>query len=218
MAVPEHSCSRRWLLLGGLAAGVAVAVAMPRAAAAADGDGTADADNEAAADTQSDLAFAVPAGEAVLIERFSIYGRSLATMEVPRIIRSDEQWRVRLPSLAYEVTRQGGNEPAFSGQYLHNRAAGLYRCICCGTALFDSRTQFEPGTGWLNFHAPISPYNVAESLESESDAQGDVHHLAVCCRRCDAHLGTVFDDGPAPTRLRYRIDSVALHFVPYPSY
>jgi len=205
---------RRWLLLGGAAAGVALALGMPRGAAAVDADGGADADE----DTQSDMAFAVPASEAVLIERFSIYGRSLATMEVPRIIRSDEQWRVRLSSQAYAVTRQGRDEAAFSGRYLHNRAVGMYRCVCCGTALFDSRSQFDRGAGWLNFHAPVSRYNLVESLEDEADAQGEVHHLAVSCRRCDAHLGAVFDDGPAPTRLRYRIDSVALSFVPYPPY
>jgi peptide-methionine (R)-S-oxide reductase len=164
------------------------------------------------------MAFVVPAGEAVRIERFSVYGRSLSTMEVPRVIRSDTQWRVHLSTLAYQVTRQGDSEPAFSGRYLHNRATGLYRCICCGTALFDSRSRFEPGGGWLSFHAPVSAYNVVESLQSEADVAGEVHHLAVSCRRCDAHLGEVFDDGPPPTELRYRIDSVALYFVPYPPY
>lgn len=220
---------RRRLLLGALAglfAGFgapwvrAAAGRRPRAGAravpAADADAPADVSGPA--EPQSDEAFAVPAGEAVRIERFSIYGRSLATVEVPRVIRSDTDWQVRLSTLAYQVTRQGGSEPAFSGRYLHNHAPGMYRCVCCGTALFDSRSQFDAGNGWLNFHAPISRFNVVESLQSEADAAGQIHHLAVSCRRCDAHVGEVFDDGPAPTRQRYRIDSVALYFVAYPPY
>jgi len=187
-----------------------------QASPAADADAPADVNEPA--EPQSDDAFAVPAGEAVRIERFSVYGRSLATIEVPRVIRSDTEWRVRLSTLAYQVTREGSSEPAFSGRYLHNHAPGMYRCVCCGTALFDSRSRFDASDGWLNFHAPISRFNVVESLQREADAAGDVHHLAVSCRRCDAHVGEVFDDGPAPTRLRYRIDSVALYFVAYPPY
>lgn len=231
MAVPAHPDPRRRLLLGALAggwlaglgtagSGVAWAQAAPRryrrVASAADADASAGAD--APTDTQSDDAFVVAAGEAVRIERFSVYGRSFATMEVPRVIRSDTEWRVRLSSLAYRVTRQGASEPAFSGRYLHNHAAGLYRCVCCNTALFDSRSRFNTAGGWLTFHAPISRFNVVESLPGDADTSGDIHHLAVSCRRCDAHVGEVFDDGPPPTDLRYRIDSVALDFVAYPPY
>lgn len=221
----SHWHLRRRLLLGALA-GLLAGFGAPwtqaasgrrrHAGPAGDADAPADVDEPAVA--PSDEAFAVPAGEAVRIERFSIYGRSLATIEVPRVIRSDTEWRVRLSTLAYQVTRQGSSEPAFSGRYLHNHAAGAYRCVCCGTALFDSRAQFNTNSGWLSFHAPISRFNIVESLQSEADAAGELHHLAVSCRRCDAHVGEVFDDGPPPTRLRYRIDSVALYFVAYPPY
>ena len=153
----------------------------------------------------------LPAAEAdsVVIEIFGTDGRSKGTERVARIVKTDTEWRQQLSLLAYEVTRHDGTEHAFSGPYDANHAAGLYNCICCGTTLFDSRTKFDSGTGWPSFWQPISHLNVVE----RDDRSFGLHRTAVACRRCDAHLGHVFDDGPRPTGLRYCMNSVALNFL-----
>jgi peptide-methionine (R)-S-oxide reductase len=145
----------------------------------------------------------------VTIENFSAAGVSLGKVEVERITRTDAEWRARLSPLAWQVTRHEGTEPPFSGEYDSNHQDGLYRCICCDTALFDSRTKFDSGTGWPSFWRAISGANVAEG----NDSSLGMTRTAVSCRRCDAHLGHVFDDGPRPTGLRYCMNSVALTFV-----
>ena len=145
----------------------------------------------------------------VTIENFSAAGVSQGTAEVDRVVKTDDEWRKQLSRASYQVTRHESTESPGSGEYEKNHEDGLYRCICCDTALYDSKTKFESGTGWPSFWQPISRKNVAEV----SDNSFGMRRTAVACKRCDAHLGHVFEDGPRPTGLRYCMNSVALKFV-----
>jgi peptide-methionine (R)-S-oxide reductase len=145
----------------------------------------------------------------VTIVEFNASGKSTGKISVPKIVKSDAEWRQKLSPLAFEVTRQAGTERPFTGELLNVHDRGIFRCICCDTALFSSDTKFDSGTGWPSFWQPIARENVIET----TDRTLGMSRTAVSCKQCDAHQGHVFDDGPRPTGLRYCMNSAAMTFV-----
>jgi peptide-methionine (R)-S-oxide reductase len=147
--------------------------------------------------------------ERVRIAEFDASGRLTRLVEVASIRKPDSEWKRQLAADAYSVTRQNDTELAGTGIYDKFYEDGIYRCICCDTAVFDSGAKYASGTGWPSFTEPIAKSNVRES----PSAFFGIRQIEVKCARCDAHLGHVFDDGPPPLNLRYCINSVALRFV-----
>jgi methionine-R-sulfoxide reductase len=135
-------------------------------------------------------------------------GRLTGPVESARVVKTDAEWQEQLTPEQFEIARGKGTERAFCGNLLDNKREGIYTCVCCGLPLFGSDAKFNSGTGWPSFFRPVAPENVT----LHQDRSFGMVRTEILCARCDAHLGHVFEDGPAPTRLRFCINSESLTF------
>lgn len=144
----------------------------------------------------------------VRVRVFDKEGKLVGPVEMPHVVKSDEEWRAQLTPEQYTIARGKGTERPFCGTLLDNKRSGVYTCVCCALPLFASNSKFHSGTGWPSFFAPIAEENVL----TEVDRSYGMARSEILCARCDAHLGHVFEDGPRPTGLRFCVNSESLTF------